>query len=182
MKRIAPAGLLLLVACASGHGPQRTDLTDLAVRGSATGDAVREDVRLTTSPGTAAMTLPAPVDAVWALMPAVYAELGLPVTATDPSQKVIVSQNQRLARIDGRRLSSYFRCGGTYGNNADNGNTLVYVKTQIMPNPEGATARVEVRALATEPGATTAGECGSIGSLERLIVTTIQQMSSAAPL
>jgi hypothetical protein len=183
MSRSIAALLLLLGACASSGGGmiQSTGISSATVRsGEATG-APLASVQVTNTAGMGSVTLDAPADRVWALLPAVYLELGIPLSQTDNAQKLLVASNQRVTRIGGKRLSSYFRCGGVYGDNADSGNTFVTARTQVSAAADGKTlVRTEVRAAAAAEG-TTVGECGSTGLLEKAIGEAIQAKSAAAP-
>ena len=167
--------VFLLGACASQG--QMTESMGIANAGIQTGNAgstTLQDVQITNRAGMGTVTLDVPADRVWAVLPAVFLELGIPLSQTDPAQKLLVAQNQRVSRIGGKRLSTYFRCGGTYGDNADSGNAYVTVRTQVLAGAEGkTTARTEVRAAASAEG-TTVGEGGSTGLLERAIGDAIQ--------
>ena len=182
-RSVGPLILLLLGACASSGGrmTESVGIASATVRsGEATG-APLASVQVTTQSGTGSVTLDAPADRVWALLPAVFLELGIPLSQTDNAQKLLVASNQRVTRIGGKRLSTYFRCGGVYGDNADSGNTYVTTRTQVSTGADGKTlVRTEVRAAASAEG-TTVGECGSTGLLERAIGEAIQAKSAAAP-
>jgi hypothetical protein len=181
MKRFAPAALLLVgSACASGASGERVVDTDVTLRGAIAGDAARDQIRLTSASGASIVAIEAGVDRVWSVLPSVYQELGLPISTTDPAQKVILTLNQRIARIDGKRLSTFFRCAGAYGNSADNGNTTVTVRTQVQAATAGSVVRIEVQAQSNETGATTAGSCGTMGALERLVASRVQERAAAA--
>ena len=181
MRSLQYLAILLIVGCASAS---RNDIVDgrvndtgVSIANSGTGSAVMPDMRLTTRPGFRVAELTATPDSVWALLPTLYGELGIPVSTLDNAQKVLVALNTRVTRIGGRRLSTYFDCGGTYSNNADSGNAYVTVRTQILPatTGTGSIARVEVRAVAGASGGVTVGECGSKGTLEQLIVTSVAE-------
>jgi hypothetical protein len=181
-RSMTPLLLLLLGACASsGEMTQSVGIASATIRsGEATGAPLAQ-VQVTTQAGMGSVTLDAPADRVWALLPAVYLELGIPLSQTDNAQKLLVAMNQRVSRIGGKRLSTYFSCGGVYGDNADSGNTYVTARSQVSATADGKTlVRTEVRAAAAAEG-TTVGECGSTGLLEKAIGEAIQAKSVAAP-
>ena len=167
---------LVLGACAPPGGTmgESMGVADAAIRTGNQGSESVQDVQITTRPGLANVIIDAPADRVWAVLPAVFAELGIPLSQTDPAQKLLSAQNARISRIGGRRLSTYFRCGGVYGDNADGGNAFVSARTQVFTGSGGETvARIEVRAAAAGEG-TTMGECGSTGLLEKAIGDAIR--------
>jgi hypothetical protein len=180
-RSIASALLLLLGGCAS-QGPmtESIGIANAEIRTGNAGSTTMQDVQITNRPGMGTVTLDLPPERVWAVLPAVYLELGIPLSQTDDAQRLLVAQNQRVSRIGGKRLSTYFRCGGVYGDNADSGNTYVTTRTQVLTGPDGKTiARTEVRAAASAEG-TTVGECGSTGLLERAIGDAIQAKAAGA--
>jgi hypothetical protein len=179
-RSIACALLLPLAGCASsGPMTESVGIANAAIQTGTTGASTTQDVQITSRPGLGSVTLDATVDRVWGVLPSVYLELGIPLSQTDNAQKLLVAQNQRVSRIGGKRLSTYFRCGGTYGDNADGGNAYVTARTQVLAAADGKTmARTEVRAAASGDG-TTVGECGSTGLLERAIGEAIQAKIAA---
>jgi hypothetical protein len=184
MKRsIACALTFLLGACAASTGTmtESIGISDTSIRSGNQGMETLTDVQITNRPGLGSIVIAATPDRAWAVLPAVYAELGIPLSQTDPSQKLLVAQNARVSRIGGKRLSTYFRCGGTYGDNADSGNTYVTARTQVLVGNDGKTvARTEVRASASGEGMTV-GECGSTGLLEKAIGDAIAAKATATP-
>ena len=180
---IACALALLLGACSSSVGTmtESMGIADASIRTGNQGSTTLQDVQITNRPGLGTAVIEATPDRVWAVLPAVYAELGIPLSQTDPSQKLLSAQNARISRIGGKRLSTYFRCGGTYGDNADSGNAYVTARTQVITAADGKTlARTEVRAAASAEGMTM-GECGSTGLLEKAIGDAIAARAAATP-
>ena len=172
---------LLLGACAPSGGTMRESMgvSDAAIRTGNQGSTTLQDVQITSRPGLGTVAVEATPDKVWSVLPAVYAELGIPLSQTDPAQKLLSAQNARVSRVGGKRLSTYFRCGGVYGDNADGGNAYVSARTQVFVANDGKTmARTEVRAAASGDG-TTMGECGSTGLLEKAIGDAIAARAAA---
>jgi hypothetical protein len=184
MKRSLVCALtLLLGGCAASTGTmtESMGIADASIRTGNQGSTTLQDVQITNRPGLGTAVIEATPDRVWAVLPAVYAELGIPLSQTDPSQKLLSAQNARISRIGGKRLSTFFRCGGTYGDNADSGNAYVSARTQVLTGNDGKTlARTEVRAAAAAEG-TTMGECGSTGLLEKTIGDAISAKAAATP-
>jgi hypothetical protein len=179
-----PALLLLLYGCASSSGGSAVNGTmstgRVTIQTGNAGSPAYQDVAISNNAGVGSVSVAASPDRVWSVLPAVYASLGIPLSATDPVKKVLVAQNRQISKIGGKNLSSFFTCGGVYGDNADSGETFVSTRSQVLAAPNGeAVVKTEVRAAAGGQGVTV-GECGSKGTLEKLIGETIQARSLAA--
>jgi hypothetical protein len=188
MKRsIAPVLLLVLAGCTSGRVPDSLTSTGatstVAVAAAPTGGIAGSDMAVTVQPGLIEFAVPASAESVWQAVPVTLLELGLPVSSTNEQTKLMVSQNTRVSRIAGRRPSTYFRCGGTYTDDADSGRATVIVRMQVLPGADATSSRVrtEIRATAASTGGATAGECGSTGSLEQLIARTLREKTGTPP-
>jgi hypothetical protein len=126
-------------------------------------------------------TVQAPPERVWALMPAVYEGLKIPIGTIDQNSRVI--GNRRIqtnsGRIAGARASSYLNCGNTGLGVpiADSYQVDLSVLTQIVPAPGGsAQVQTSIDANATQRGVSSAPvRCASTGRLEQQIAAAIQQ-------
>lgn len=169
---------LVLAGCASGTGA------------AATGPGTRENVRSTEvgmsvevfrEPGRAQQAIPAPADRVWPHLAEVYAELGIPVTATDPAARTVVASGQRLRSVGGRGIAAFFDCGGGFGNAAAQYQVLVTARTQVDEGEDGGSvARTAVEAVARAPASGTRVVCRSTGQLEHTIGQRLLARSLAA--
>jgi hypothetical protein len=175
MQRLAALGLLALLAgCASGQGsiPEtRTDrvLVPVDIRG-----ARSPALEIARDASIASETLEAPAARVWALLPAVYAEMEIPVTSTDAEAMTIGSGTQRLRRVGGKSVGSWFRCSGAYENLAVSGDVYVTVRTQLFAAGAGTEARTEVSAWAQSRSGSRVA-CASNGTLEQAVGAKIRE-------
>lgn len=182
MKKLIVGACLVTAGCASAGGVGSGTDSSVTIIGSSGGQSVVQDVSLATRPGVSTAGIETSVERVWASLPAVFTELGIPITTVDERQRVLTTTNARISRIGGRRLSSFFECGGTYGNDADSGNALVTIRIQVVPGEGPASvARIEVRTVVASSNAASAGQCSSIGSLEMLLGSTIREKSMVSP-
>jgi hypothetical protein len=171
MKKILFALPLALAAC----GP--------AVSGVAVGETQRDvavydpqtgihSTRLTPT-GASTAVLPFSTEAIWALLPGVYAELGIQATVVDERRKMYGQpQTSVRRRFAGSPISTFLDCGSRAGiQNADSYNVTISVVTQLQPARENATHfRTIVEATARAQGGTDpAVRCGSNQALEQRI-------------
>jgi hypothetical protein len=148
---LRPLALLLVTACASGRSAAPTggesQNTVRVVNGAGAGSAT-----LTTTSSYQALVdaLPASADRVWALMPAVYQELGIDFTTVDQATRVIGNDELKLRQRIGREpLSRFVSCGSENGReNADSYEVTMRVRTQVVP-ADSASSRVVTAVSAT---------------------------------
>lgn len=126
-------------------------------------------------------TVQAPPERVWAVMPAVYQGLKIPIGMIDQNSRVI--GNRRIetnsGRIAGARGSLYLSCGNTGIGVpiADSYQINLSVLTQVIPGSGGTTqVQTSIDANATQRGVSSAPvRCASTGRLEQQIAAAIQQ-------
>ncbi len=111
-------------------------------------------------------------DQVWKQLPAVYEELGIPITRLDSAQHVIGNEGLKLRRrLKDVPLSRLLDCGGGMGmSNADSYEVYLTVMTRLRPAADGGTQVETVVDASAKPVAfnTSASvACTSTGGLER---------------
>lgn len=164
--------LPLVAACApSSTIPEaRTDRTLVSVR-TLEGTSSLE---LSRDAAISSEALTTGADAAWAALPAVYAQLEIPVNGIDQAKKLL-SSTQRLRRIGGKGVSSFFSCPGPYGNLASSGDVYITLRSQVLPEGDSSTIRHMVDAIArSSTGGSSQVRCTSNGSLEKLLTETLR--------
>lgn len=182
--RSAPLVLVLLAAACGTSGPSPSTAvtpnvtTNTGRVVTTTGDAVTinamnidTDVRLF-STGTP--------DQVWAVLPQVYAELGIPLTVSDPRTKTLGNEGLRVRRSIAKvPLYRYFDCGssGTM-KNAETYRITMYIMTTAQANPGGGTVvSTSITGTGKNPVTSSSAEvrCASMGDLEIRIRDMVQK-------
>lgn len=114
-----------------------------------------------------------PAQQVWAMLPEVYAELGLPVNALNAQTRVVETSNLTARRrLESTPLSRYLNCGSKAGmRNAETYTVLLSVRTQVeQEDEESSLLRTVISASARNSGnSDPAVPCTSTGVLEREI-------------
>jgi hypothetical protein len=182
MRGIAVLSIVALVGCAS-------------TKTVPSGPATRETVRLVGPTGVAAEvstsptvtlgmgTVTAPIDRVWALLPAVYESVGVPIGRLDPVKHVVGNEGFKLRReLHSVPLTRYLDCGRTQGGpSAETYEVFLTVLTEVQTaEPEGTTVATIVQALAKP--VTYSGEyvrCSSTGKLEARILDGLKARLAA---
>lgn len=129
------------------------------------------DVRLAVT-GTA--------DQAWAVLPGVYAELGIPLSVNDARTKTLGNTGWRTRRMIGRvPAQRYLECGssGTLANAETYQLTLSIVST-VAPNARGgATVATTVTGSGKNPITSSSAEvrCASTGDLELRIRDLVER-------
>jgi hypothetical protein len=161
----------LLAACGAGspgvYVPGPTP--QLSVPGmQGTLDAFR-DVPTTTA------AFEASPDAVWTALVAVYDEMKIPVTGINSASHAIVSTDQRVSTIGGKRVLDYVDCVDSYGSSSSY-DIYLTVLTMLRPDDSGGTlARTQVVATGKPRTSTNRVGCASSGTLEMAIAARVRQ-------
>lgn len=127
-------------------------------------------------------TLRMSVEQVWATLPAVYQELGLPGTpASNTQERVFITPHVRIRGqlFTGNRNSSFLDCGVSTGGapRADTHAVTFMMMTRLRVVSEGITV-VESMLDGTareHVSSNTAAECAGTGRLEKHVVALIRQ-------
>jgi hypothetical protein len=176
----ATAPLLLgqLAACASGRHrpPEQVNITPTTVRIETPTGAV--EARTVAEDHAETRTINVKPQDAWAKLPAVYAELGLPVTAYIDQTKQLASKGTRVrGRLGKVRLSTLVTCGTdvTGDDKANTYEVTIDVATVVAPNPNGQTDLMTMVTANARPMAVS-GEpvrCTTTGSLEKRIALSV---------
>jgi hypothetical protein len=171
MRRITVLSIGVLVGCATVAG--------LATSQTSVSAAATTPKITTEAPVVAGRAdLAVPPDKVWALLPAAYASLSIPISVNEPANRVIGVERMRPHHYLGDvRLSKFLDCGEIEGTlNADTFDVNLSMLTQLQPNSAGGTTVVTTVDAAAKP-ASTAGQyssCTSTGQLETRLVRYIE--------
>jgi len=126
--RVAAAGAAVsLIACSGAVTPtQRTESTYIPGAGvmSVTGEN-----------GTVAVTMGAPLQAVWRVLPTAFDSVGIALTLIDPKKHLMANEGFKVRlKLRNERLSTYFECGTTQvGPNADSYELFMRVDSFLEP-------------------------------------------------
>lgn len=171
--------LVLLAACApassSAPPPAQPNLPSRVLQAGGS-----TDIRLNNEAAPEAMRVAAEAARVWELLPAVYAELQIPLGTLEPAQRRIgntrISLRRRLADAP---LSRYLDCGSglTAAPYADTYLVTASILTTLQPAEGSATdVFTTVSASARNPGTSSDPlACSSRGTLEQRIVELLRQ-------
>lgn len=171
MNRVIVLATLLLAACGSSEQTVASAPTTRTTQVTTAGDS---PVLLEQSSAAAGFVpVIASPDALWQVLPAVYAELGLQGRVID-AQRMVFGQPETTVRrqLAGTQLSRYLDCGRRVGVvNANSYNVTLTVTSYVRPHGEGAAQlRTQVDATARAPGTSEAAvRCGTTNELERQI-------------
>ena len=116
----------------------------------------------------------APVDRVWAALPGVYEELGIPTGVNDPEARVFGNRRASVTRVGGERVSRFVRCGNEQGAGPSAGGgyrVQLSVLTTLRGDGAATQATTTVGGTATPVAGTSndAVACVSTGALEKRI-------------
>lgn len=172
-----------LAACASA--PPRLDATESQGRGTARFAFVGSPivVELTPDDRIVETDVSATPERVWAVLPAVYAALEIPVTTLMADQRLIGTQASRVPRqLAGEPLSRAVSCGtGPLGlPNADTYEVTLLALTDVQPLGSRALVRTLVRGGARARGTSDVGvRCASVGRIEQRIGALVRARVAA---
>ena len=186
MRLLPLVALATLAGCVSTAPAPSTGATPTRTTTSVTtGGGANLDIAMYADNAASTTTVQAPIERVWAVLPAVYEQLQIPVGTVDPTARAI--GNQRLqaksGRIAGERASSFLTCGSTAfgGPVADTYQVNASLLTSLQPGQAGSTqVQTMLEASATQRGVSGAPvRCATTGQLEQRIATLIQQQLAA---
>src|SRR5687767_2560340 len=174
---IAVTHAAILSACASsksaspGSGPQTT--TTRIDRGTTS-----IGVTTVTEANERTLTLGYPVDKVWDVLPAVFAELEIPIGTMLPDRWQIGNQSYSARRrLGGVRMDRLFDCGGTSG--MPNAETFtIHMSVMVHLTPREGDTQITTAVDATGKPMTAGSQavhCASTGGLEEKILASVGQ-------
>ena len=115
------------LACASANTPtQRVEST--YIPGASVMSVSGEN-------GTIAVTIGAPLQAVWRVLPTAFDSVGVSLTLVDPKTHLMANEGFKIRqKLRNERLSTYFECGTTQvGPNADSYELFITVRSYLEP-------------------------------------------------
>ena len=178
MRRLVSLGCLALSACASSHPESARPATEsVRVVG---GDGAMGSMRMSGGDGAASVDVAFAPDQVWAILPAVYDSLGIPVSTIDPTRRTIgnpgFKAHQRLGKTS---LGRYIDCGRTQGfPSADSYDIYLSITTHVQSGKTSQSTRISTLLEAAARHMAFSGEytkCGSLGSLESAINDAVRK-------
>jgi hypothetical protein len=182
MHRIAGMGYLLALTACATSGPNEIDRPDERVSLSDGGSQVfavnisRDHAALTTAFDVSPET-------IWRLLPEVYADVGLPEPAVDPSTWTAAVQNHTvMRRLGDERMSRLIACGRDMtGDYADTHRIRLDVRTWVTGAAPATEVHTRVEATATSvEGRAGRITCTTRGRLEQSIAEALRTRLSLA--
>lgn len=171
MRRILLGACCALAACGPAVSTPSAGPAETPTQVVTTGDALH----VTTSAEVRVVShdVEAPVDRVWAVLPAVYQELGLDAGA-DASRRTVTGGATFTRRFQGESATRFFDCGqGQFGSQiAANYTIRMTVSTTVNPGTSGGArldSMIEAFARNTDGANAVAAQCRTEGRLEQLI-------------
>lgn len=134
---LALAGATLVAACSTAATPtQRTEST--YIPGASVMSVSGEN-------GTISVTIGAPLQRVWTVLPLAFDSTGVSLTLIDPKKHLMANEGFKVRQKLGKeRLSTYFECGTTQvGPNADSYELYVTVHANLEV-PKGDSTRTKM--------------------------------------
>jgi hypothetical protein len=178
MRRLATLAALLLAACASGQPDEVVQTVPSPTRiSTSTGNI---DLATTASSTAIGGVVQGSVQRAWAVLPAVYEQLQIPVTTVKSDQYLIGNPGAKVRRvIGGTAMPRFLECGSTNGGlNAETYLVTLSIHTQLVPATEGETSVFSVVDASAVPpgfGNSSAVHCASAGELERRIAALVAE-------
>jgi hypothetical protein len=170
-------GVLALAACSTAADPASGPFNGPArIGGSPAAGSMR--VTVPGSGSAASRVIAAPPERVWALLPAVYQELGITPGFVDERSRTVGNNDWELRRrIGGRANSAYPNCGTSLvGAAADLHRVRVTVRTSVLASGAGSEIATSLEGSATaRDGGSDPTRCGSTGVLEERIATLLAE-------
>jgi len=178
MRRLVAVAALVLAGCASRKSDEVVQTLPSPTRISTSSGNI--DLATTSSVAAIGGVVQAPVQRAWAVLPAVYEELKIPVTTVKSDQYLIGNPGARVRRsIGGTPMPRFLECGSTNGGtNAETYLVTLSVHTQLVPVTEGETrvfTAVDASAVPPGFGISSAVRCASSGELERRIAALVAE-------
>lgn len=164
---LATLATFLVAGCASSAEIReyRSDRSIVSVQTN-TGSS---DMQLTHEAAVTSEVIPASAEQLWRALPGVYQALGLPINSADSNARLLATR-ERVRRIDGRGMATFFTCPGPYGNLAGSGDVYLVLRTQVLASSaDQATVRHDVEAVARASSGSNQVRCNSRGTLEKLL-------------
>lgn len=183
------AGVAALAAACAARGAAKSQdavqveqSTRVVTPGVSTSSIVQ--TRTVTEDVVRASTLAVAPERVWEALPAVYADLKLPVTLQSQGDRQLGSQGRRVrGSLGGTRMSLMFSCGPAAGGGeaADSYELTVDLVSQVATGPTTGEAVLRTFATAVAKPMMTSGEpvrCVSTGRLEEKVTEAVRKRAA----
>lgn len=159
------------IGCAGGSGSEMDDLVTTAVG--------PYQIRATSEAIASSDSVHATPEQVWAVLPNVYDELGIPEVVVDDRNRRLGNAEFQPRRIGGSRLSRYLDCGSSIGvpSYADSYAVTMSLVTRVVEGT-GGMAAVQTQIHAAAKPRDVRGEpilCTSRGTLEHRIFEAVAE-------
>jgi hypothetical protein len=182
---LVPALALIASACAStgGSAPATPDVAPVPTVNTArvvTGSNSTLQVNTMNIDMDVKLFVTGTVDEAWAVLPGVYAELGIPLSVNDARTKTLGNTGWRTRRQIGRvPMQRYLECGssGTI-ENAETYNINMSITTTVLPNANGGSViSTSITGVGKNPVTSSSAEvrCTSKSQLELRIRDMVQK-------
>jgi hypothetical protein len=183
----ATLGATLGAACASSRATRPSDQVSVTPQTVQiqTGDATTINLNMINEDRADSRIIKAPLDQVWKMLPAVYAELSLPVNLfVDRTHQIGAKSARFRGRVGKTRLSQYVSCGSdiTGEDKANTYEITLDVMSAIGPLDGGQTNLLTMVTASGRPLATSgeAVRCTSTGALERTLAQVVTLRTATA--
>ena len=169
------AAAVVLAGCSSAPSPARAPGPSASIGETETGTTFR----LGGDPNAVSVTLESSPDQVWAVLPGVYRELGIPSEATDAATRTVGTKAFSGSRVGPHRTTEVVSCG-TQGAGPSSGGmfrTRLSILTKVESAGSGTRLSTEITGSATRVEGTSTGAiaCVSSGALEKTIREMVQK-------
>lgn len=180
--------LILLVLATAACASQRTSQGTDAVSTGPTrviGTTTNAEINIQVDKQATGGTVPFPIARVWAVLPAAYKAIGIPVEyADDRARELGNTRFTTRSMLNQNRLSTYLRCGQSItGPIADTYRIRMNVRTALKPvgtDSTNVSTLVEAIANSVEGSSGNTQECTSAGTLENAIVKRLMWEAATA--
>jgi hypothetical protein len=171
------AALAIVSACASGGGGSipsaRTEEERVNLDAPGGGSI---NLRLTHDASASEDVVTLASGPAWAALMRAYTSLGIPITASEPSKRLLGSGFVRAHRkFGGQSLSQSLDCGSSItGDNADMYEVTLRLVSEIEPAGDNSIVRTQIAATATAVGSSNSAlHCTSKRTLEKKIARLV---------
>lgn len=178
MRPLPSALMLTVLAAACAPATSSPDQRPVGPNAAIIESSTSVMVRINNDESGMTRTLDAAPERVWAVLPAVYGELGIPVEVSDANARAFGNRRVTVQRIGGERTSSWVRCGNEgAGPSAMSGYRVqLSILTSLQPAGAGKTTlttQIGGHGTTIEGTSTSRVLCATTGRLEQRIAQMI---------
>lgn len=135
-------------------------------------------IEITNEASVRVQTIPAASDVAWGVLGGIYAQLDIPVVASDPSTMTLGNPGYTARRVGGDRMSTFVDCGDNLtGARADQYNVTLTVMTALTAKGPESTELLTMVDAYGKPRSVSGNSihCPSRGTLERRIAQLVAE-------